>query len=61
MDPVLLDMAFLRQIGNFFDGYGGEKIILGVVAAFWLLLTRPLGRNGGIYSIKTLNKSATVE
>ncbi len=45
----------------FFNAYGGEKIVFGVVAGFWLFLIWPLGRNGGIYGIKALTKSATVE
>ncbi len=45
----------------FFNAYGGEKIALGVVAGSWLFLTWPIRRNGGIYGIKTITRSATIE
>ncbi len=58
---VLPDVAFLRQIVYFFNAYGSEKIELGDVAGFWLCLTWPFSGNGGIYGIKMLTRSATVE
>ncbi len=52
---------FYAKFGYFLMLMAVKKIVLGVVARFWLFLTRPLGGNGGICGIKTLTRSAIVE
>ncbi len=36
----------------FFNVYGGEKIVLGIVVEFWLVLTWPFGGNGEFMALK---------
>ncbi len=38
----------------FFNAYGGEKIVLGVVVGFWLFLTWPLGEMAEFMALKRL-------